>query len=430
MNTFIKISNIICLVASLLFASACGKEDPFPGNAGSSGKTGTVNFRKMMVEVNASENTVRANSVDVGTFLVEITSAQGKTEYAGTYAELPEVITLPVADYTVTVKSPSCPPAAWDTPYYEGSQSFSVSENEVIFVDPVVCRLSNIKVTVKYDAALLRQMADDCMVTVRTGVDAVLQFDKQESRSGYFKYEVGEGTPTLIASFYGTVEGNLEENLRTYTDVAPGNHYIITYTLHSPDTPTPDPTGSITAGVKVDATVQVVDINVNVDIDDDILDDNDRPNQGEDPGPGPGPEPGEGNPPAVYASVNGENIDFNTTVQVESSMAVTVKVDSEAEAGITEFKINIDSSTLKPEILEEVGLANSLDLINPGTLKSGLQDLGFPVENDVKGQSSVSFDISQFVPLLGIYGEGDHKFIITVSDSFGTTVKTLHFITK
>lgn len=431
MNKLIKITNILLLAAMWIILPSCSKEDPFPYDV-NGGKTGQLNFRKMMVAVSAKENQVRSADVDVAAFLVQVTSSKGAVEYAGTYAEMPEIITLPVGDYTVTVKSPSNPDAAWETPYYEGEKSFSVKENEVTFVETVVCKLANVKVTVKYDAKLLPYMQDDCAVTVQTGVGGRLDFVKTETRSGNFRYVEGEGTATLVATFRGTVDENYEENLRTYTDVAPGNHYIITYSLKTPSGQDPDMTGTITPGVYVDAAVEVVDMNVNVDVEDDILSDNDRPTQGDKPGGGDDPvvpPTPDKNPPSVKATVNGADAPFGTPIEVtEQDQEVKINVTSEADGGITAFTIDIDSSTLTKDILQGVQLDSHLDLVNPGSLKTGLESLGFPTE--IGGRTAVDFDISSFVPLLKIYGAGDHKFIVSVTDANGTTVKTLYFVTK
>lgn len=423
-----KILKIFTLLSAwMLLFTACEKENPFPGSTDDA--TGSVNFRKMVVEVSSKETQVRSSSVDVASFVVDIISETGVTAYSGTYAALPEVVTLPVGNYTVSVKSPANPDADWDTPYYEGSQKFSIKENDVTYVDPVVCKLANVKVSVRFDAKLTSQMADDCTVTVETGTGATLQFAKNETRSGYFRYVAGEGSHTLVATFHGTVEGNIEENFRTYTDVAPGNHYIITYTLKTPSSGTPDNTGTVTPGLFVDASVEVEDMNINVDVEDETIPDTDRPQQGEPgPGPGPGPEP-TGNPPTVVAMINGST-DYASPVEVTGeAISVTVKVDSEADSGLSAFTVEIVSTTLSDEVLGDVGLAKNLDLVNPGAFDAALTGIGFPTY--VGGMKDVPlFDISTLVPLLKSLGAGDHKFILTVTDANGSTVKTLHFITK
>ncbi|MCM1005183.1 MAG: DUF4493 domain-containing protein [Prevotella sp.] len=430
LNKIIKIFSALACLCLLL--PGCDKEDPFDYDK-SNGATGQVNFRKMVVEVNNDVNEVRTAQVNVGEFLVTVTSTNGIAEYAGTYAEMPEILTLPVGDYKVTVKSPSNPDAAWESPYYEGTQSFSVKEDEVTFVEEVVCRIANVKVTVIYDAGLLPYMEDDCKVTVQTGMGGRLEYAKYETRSGNFRYVEGEGSATLVATFTGTVDENYEENLRTYTDVAPGNHYIITYSIKTPDGQEPDMAGTISPSITVEASVEVVDMNVNIDIDDDILADTDRPTQGNRPGEGDDPNPPtppvEKKAPQITASILGEPAEFDTPITVVDGMKdIIIKVKSEAEGGFTAFTIDIDSDKLSP-LLPEVGLATHLDFVNPGVLKQTLEN-NFGFATEIGGRTEVEYDISDFVPLLGIYGAGDHKFIVTVSDANGTTVRTLYFVTK
>lgn len=84
--------------------------------------------------------------------------------------------------------------------------------------------------------------------------------------------------------------------------------------------------------------------------------------------------------------------------------------------------VTIDSETLTPEILEDVHLASSFDLAEPGTLEEGLNGLGFPTGNAVVGQTEIPFDITQFTSLLGLYGAANHNFIIRLVDQKGLEV--------
>lgn len=428
-----KIFNILSfLLAVAVLLPACSKDDPF-GREEENSARGTVSFKKMSVDVNTGENVItRAGAPDVNTFIVEVTGTNGKTYYNGTLAEMPEILSLPVATgYTVSVHSPENPAAAWETPYYEGSQTFDIAENEVTYIDPVVCTLSNVKVTIKFDADLLPLMEDDCKVTVVTGSGASLEFAKDETRSGFFKYEEAGGEATLVATFTGTVDENYENNFRTYTQVAPGNHYIITYRLHGLEPDVPDQNGNITLGLVVDSQVTSENLTVNVDDEDQILPDNDRPVQGgEEPGPGPGPGPGEEHD-APTLTLFPESMSWTGNNTVPADNIVKVFVHSDHPDGITGFTVDIDSDTLTEDILGGVGLQSHLDLVNPGSLESALKnDLGFPVKDEVKGHTNLELDITKFTPLLGIYGAGAHKFIVSVTDGYGTTTKTLTIITQ
>ena len=110
-------------------------------------------------------------------------------------------------------------------------------------------------------------------------------------------------------------------------------------------------------------------------------------------------------------------------------IGITVVVNIEAENGFSNLKVKIDSETLTPELLEEVGLASEFVLAFPGDLRTGLLSLGFPVGDQVLGKTTLKFDITKFTPLLGIYGPATHKFIITAIDQSGNSVeKTLTLI--
>lgn len=420
-----KIFNIFLLIAMVGVAAltSCSKEDPFGGEEAKDGY-GSVSFRKMYVEVRNDEKIIKnipgrtRASVDVAAFVVTVKSADGTVAYEGTYAAMPEVLTLPVGEYTVTVNSPKLEDAAWEAPYYEGSQTFSVAKDDVVEVDPVVCKLANVMVTVRFEDKLLAAMGDDCKVTVVACQNGRLEYTASETRDGFFRFVSGEGTPTMIATFSGTVDENYEENFRTYTEVAPGNHYIITYRLHSASQDVPDPTGQLTPGVTVDATVTRVDMTIDVNVDDDILADDWRPTQGgEDPVTPVDPS---GNPaPAITAT---DGISWTSANIVNASSVVEITVHS--EAGITAFTVDIDSNTLTPSELEGVGMNSHIDLVNPGSMADSLVRLGFPI--NVGGQKDPDvMKLSQFLGLLDMLGPGIHKFHFTVSDANGTTKKTL-----
>ncbi len=106
-----------------------------------------------------------------------------------------------------------------------------------------------------------------------------------------------------------------------------------------------------------------------------------------------------------------------------------MEITSEAPDGISAFTVDIKSDTLTPDVLEDVNLSDHLDLINPGDMAEDLQNLGFPVGNEVKGAKSLTFDISGFGGLLGMLGAGEHEFKLTITDANGTTVKTLRLRT-
>ncbi len=129
-------------------------------------------------------------------------------------------------------------------------------------------------------------------------------------------------------------------------------------------------------------------------------------------------------PAAPTITLEGGNID--QPQEITSTMAL--KVNIEAPGAIAGFTVTIDSPALTEEMLATVGLAKELDLVNPGSMAESLTTFGFPVGDKVKDKTSVSFDISQLVPMIAqIYTEtSDHKFILKVTDAKGqSTTKTL-----
>jgi len=433
-----KIFNILSvMLAAVLLLPACSKEEPFDNDDTDSGKPrSSVSFKKIKddSEVNSIETIVRsetAAAVELNAFMVEVTSGD-KNYYSGTLGDMPEVMTLPVGEgYKVTVHSPENPDAAWDTPYYEGSQTFDVKENEITYVEPVVCKLANVKVSILFDPELLPLMGDDCKVTVETGTGATLTFDKNETRSGFFRYAEAEGQATLVATFSGTVDENYEENFRTYTAVAPGNHYMITYSLHGVDPLDPDRNGKVTLGLVVDSNVTRDNLNVNVEHDDPTISDTDRPQEGD----GPVTPPDDPDKSAPTVTCSGDLTDdvawTQSHVVPADGMEIKVTVHSESAKGITVFTVDIDSDTLTEEVLsaDGIGLGTHLDLVNPGSMAVGLQSLGLPI--NVGGMTDPPvMDITAFTKLLGIFGPATHKFIITVGDANGTTKKTLTLVSE
>lgn len=432
-----KIYNIAAWVLAMLIGigvGACDKENPFEPTPDKA--EGTVSFKKMMVEVQNEENIIKAPAtraaVDVNTFVVTVTDTRSQTDvWQGSYGSMPEVMTLPVGSYEVTVNSGANPDADWDTPYFEGRQSFSIADGEITTVDPVVCKLSNVKVTIIFDPKLKAKMGDDCKVTVVACDRGRLEFGKEETRPGYFKFIAAEGNqPTLVATFTGTVDENYEENFRTYTELKPGNHYKITYTLKGVEPDVPEPSGTVTPGLYVDATVTRVDMTVDVTPGDDILDDDLRPGEDDDPTPPDPPVPG-GETPAITSNdgiLLGESPQNAAPNTYTEGMVVKINVHSEAEGGIKGFTVDIISDTLTPDELTNVGLTQHLDLVSPGQYESGLSGLGFPV--NVGGMSDpAEMDLTEFMPLLQALGAGTSHFVLKVTDANGTTQKTLTIVT-
>lgn len=409
--------NHILMGGLLLGLASCSQDNPFETQKGE----GYLSRDAMNVEFKNAEHLVRSANVELGDFQVEIR----KKETAGTkgelvrsyaYSEMPEVVALPVGDYTVEAIYGDNPTNAFDAPYYLGNTDLRIEAGKIADdIEPVVCKLSNIRVTISFGQELSESMSPDSKVTVRVGQTGTLDFTKEhEGRSGYFAYT--PGSQTITATFSGTIDGVAVNETKTYDNAATGNHYKVNFNLHQPGAEDP---GTIGSTITVDATVTEIPMVKDIDPEDVYLTDDMRPvEEGEEPGPGPGPDDPQPTKPAPTVTAQAP-IDLTKVNQVTDGMPVVLYVTSEAEGGITGFLVTIDSTTLTPDELEAVDLTDKLDLVNPGQFETAITNLQLPC--NVGGMKEVTFDISGFMPLLGLLGSGDHNFILDVTDANGST---------
>ncbi len=438
-------TNIRLLLMSLPLIALGGCSEELPWTE----KNGYLNRDAMAVEFKNAEHLVRSSDVNVGDFQVEIrkkaASGQGAIVKTYAYSEMPEVVELPTGEYTVNAVYGDNPVQGWDCPYYLGDTDFTIESGKVTEdLDPVVCKLSNVRVTISFGPNLTENMGDDAKVTVQVGNAGSLEFTKKEERegkSGYFAYV--PDSQTITATFSGTIGENEVNETKSYDNVDTGNHYQIAFSLH--DAGAADP-GDIEGLIHVDASVTTKDMTEDIKPDTEYKTDDMRPVEGE-PEPGPGPDdpnqpgpdvPPAGNVPSITAEQPTEAgmvaVDLSKVNVVTDNLYCVLVITSEAEGGIQDFKVVIDSTTLTADELEGVGLKKELDLAHTSSyegddnLAEALDGLGFPI--DVAGKDKVQFAITDFLPMLSALGPGTHNFELTVTDANGTKKTVLRLETK
>lgn len=350
------------------------------------------------------------------------------------YGDMPDIVTLEKGAYTVAATYGENLDAEWNNPYYSGqSDVFNIRAGEITDdIGEIVCRLENIKVSIAFAPMLTQQMSESSYVEVKVAPDVDdnsvkgLQFTKYEEGngiSGYFRYVKGV---SLVATFNGMVEGLRVSATKAIKEVEKGNHYKITFKLHTQEG---DNQGDANAEIDLDTSVTVTNVERNVDIEDDeILDDSERPTEG-DPG-----KPDDPNPPVPGGApviVGVAPIDIDAVNEVDGSVPVGMKVTSSADGGFSEFMVLIDSPDLTPDELEGVGLSAELNLAEtPDQFATPLKNFGFPV--NVKGQKEADIEIStMLLGMLQAVGQGHtHNFKLIVTDANGTTEKTLQLHIK
>lgn len=412
---------------ALAFGS-CSKDNPFGDEpVAQTGRLLTTSL-SVSLETNGGPRDLRTGLRKAAPAPAEFTVdfiKDGEVVSTYKYADMPEIVVLPVGNYVAKAYHGENLDAAWEAPYYEGvSQEFEIIADDITDdVQPIVCKLQNVRVSVNFEQKLRDVMGDDCKVTVVVGDKGTLDFTVADvDRSGYFAFV--EDSHTLAATFNGTVDGAYTTETKSYDNVQPATHYSITFRLHDAGEEDPGQIGGDDI-IIVDAEVESTDMNRDVTTGDVTLTDDRRPQEGEEK---PDPTPSEPDDPSAPAPVIA--VESPYTLDKENDLIdgtpLVITVSSSAQGGITGFLVQIISDTLTPEVLEDVNLTDKLDLVNPGQYEQGLTELSLPVKDQVEGASKVNFVISDdFITLMKLLGEGRHQFVLTVTDANGTTVKTV-----
>ena len=268
-----------------MLATGCKDETPNYGQTGggSSETVGYVDLNGLSPQVllDAEINQTPAQTTAAQTravteatpdYLVRIYNSSDECVLDTTYGDMqsqfndgPEqnLLALPVGTYRLEVHSQepsSVPDVEWEAPTYGTTYDFAVlrshtSDSPLTIADEVVCKLSNIKVTVSISADLAELLGDDTKSTVTLG-SAVAEFTKSESRAAYFRPQNSDGD-TLEFKLTGTKDGKPAELSKTITGVKAGQWRKIMLSIVYAET------GDIKIVVTVDSFVQDSEITIN-----------------------------------------------------------------------------------------------------------------------------------------------------------------------
>lgn len=557
-----------------VLATGCKDETPNYGQTGggSSETVGYVDLNGLSPQVllDAEINQTPAQTTAAQTravteakpdYLVRIYNSSDECVLDTTYGDMqsqfndgPEqnLLALPVGTYRLEVHSQepsSVPDVKWEAPTYGTTYDFAVlrshtSDSPLTIADEVICKLSNIKVTVSISADLAELLGDDTKSTVTLG-SAVAEFTKSESRAAYFRPQNSDGD-TLEFKLTGTKDGKPAEPSKTITGVKAGQWRKIMLSIVYAET------GDIKIVVTVDSFVQDSEITINSTEslwEPELDEGTDRPTL-----TWPGHDLAQpvaldesmydpsgtfnGTAPALTLSaadgiqtlllgITSDNAAFRTeiieaagltdvdlcgtisrlhpfyglqvtagateaTIDLKSIMYLffgydgshtltfnmtdnkgrnavatlqfnygkgtagedpsivcrqfdidqphttqtgdEIDVDIKTASGIQAFVVSIISETLNEEVLAAVGLRPTFDLCNitdPEELAAlTSDDIGFPVNDDVKGQTSMTFSVTKFTGMLSA-SPGTHQFKLAVTNAEGsTTTKTLQLIVE
>ena len=390
---------------------------------------GQLNLASLRIGVNveAQSEVSTRNTVDVSSFLIYIYEENATTPIREwVYSEMPDLFSLPIGTYTIEVWSHIPEDAAWEKPYYFASKIFPIEKDKLTDIGTLTCRLNNIKTTVAHADDFKALFGDDVKVNIVANGVGSLDFEKDEARAGFFK-KANEDSNVLTATISGTIAGSSYNKTATFPGVKAGEHRKFTFSYNSSTGDIGDG-GAPTFNIEIDIKCTIEEISHVVDpgAEDGI---DDFPTEPTEPTEPTNPDENADAPNIVGTSFGGSPFDINVPQVVSGATELTVTLT--APKGMTNVDVTIDSNTLTAEILGDVGLTENFDLAYPGEYEAGLKGLGFPTGSDVIGQNELLFNITQFTPLLGIYGAGTHNFIIKVTDQDGvSTTKTLILITE
>lgn len=399
---------LICftLLAGVLVFSACHSEAM---DENVSEAKGNLNLSSLKTDVDLDIETVYVGSradetVDVSNFLVAIYDSKSQKVEQWKYSEMPEIVSLTVGTYSIEVLSAEAPSNGFDAPFYKGTATCEIKENELVDVPAITCKLANMLFSVVYDEEFQDKVGSDVVTTISVGENS-LDIPYTETRKAYLIAPEGE-TAALNVTLKGTIDGETIDYSKRIDQVRVGVHNIIKYEFD----PVSDGSmgdGTLNVAINVDSSMNESDEVVGTNPGEEPGIDDFPTEGGEDPGEG-----GEQNAPSIIGSdFNGDPFDIENDV-LDIKGASTLKVEINAENGIAHLYVEIQSETLD---VTEVGLTNNFDLAYPGDLEEGLNGLGFPTGANVIGQKHTTFDISTFTGLL-VGFEGNHNFVIRVVD--------------
>lgn len=256
------------IILTALVLTGCKRE-----NIGYNGNNGEVSFNLVSegeftpvpsqgIKSEADLN----NNNDVNEFSIAIVKiSSGETvNFWDRFADVPTVVSLEPAEYRVDAKSPGSKPVAWAQPKYAGSQTVTVTSGQTQSIS-IICKITNMMVTVRCTEAFLGEMNDDFTITV-SSKDGLLVWEKAAviaENSGFFD------VAPLEINIKGTRKtGGSVNHYASIENVAAQDHHVLT--VDAGETGYMD----FTDGITIDYSVNGREEEINIGgLDEDPVDD-------------------------------------------------------------------------------------------------------------------------------------------------------------
>ncbi|WP_220654390.1 DUF4493 domain-containing protein [Bacteroides fragilis] len=428
MNAIRNIYAVLALIALCL--SSCEMKNELEGKYNLKNDEGLLTLdlvnKTQATPSTKAESTSLTDELDVNTYKVEIVdnATEAVVRSFASYAKLKEALPLvvPVGNYKIVAKSGVLQDAS-RTPYFEGSSSIEVKQGMESKAE-VLCKSATVKVSLNVSDEFLSMFADDYVFTVSNGIGGVIYVKKEDLGSIYLSIPNGATSIKIVAKVTEKETGRDIETIYTVTKpdeegLEGGDSFNVTVkpVEEGEDPEDPDVTPSDPKlGIQLDIDLTMDETGITVKVPTELIEES-KPEEPD--------QPTEPDQPAVDGPTI-EGAPRIIEVTKESAAGLTVIVNMEASAGIKNLYVTIKSDNEGFEsTIAGMGLGDKFDLANPGELEKvlggslsdmsgiGLIDPSVPI----KGQTTFKFNITDFVPMLSLFGEGNHSFVIQLADN-------------
>ena len=399
-----KTSLYILSILSILSLFSCKKLDHSTPTEGYLSLSGLA--------LQYDESLITKATAAPGTYVILIKDASGSTVMTKSYSEVKSEggVTLPVGNYTLVARSEAgeVPAAAFDSPIYGASASFSIRAGETTNLGTLTCTLLQAKATVSYDEAFLATVTGVGKTTVTVDPSAPLEFPLEYSsgvatpsdKAGY--YAIAEGTSaTMNIVFQGNISGKSQKMVANLTGVQPRQWRQIRFVKKT------DGEGNATFSIEINTLVDDEELVVAVEIENEPV-----------IGPDPLAPTGDGGIAIAFAE-GCPYSDLNNIVVPAGDTGMDLRFDIKVPNGVKNFLVQIGSTSETFLAAVDLTGGRTIDLVNPAESQEIIfQIVPFPHGSSLSGQTEMLFDLSSAQGPINAF-PGRHTFTMDVTDTLG-----------
>lgn len=397
---------IISLISASVVLAACSRLESSPVV-----RDGVLSLSSLTVNCDTAVLTRAYASAE--DYFLFISDAAGRQVWSGSYdsAVAADTLTLPQGDYVLGARSTmeEVPDAVFGLPVYGAEQEFTIVAGQTTCPDRLVCTLLQAKATVSYDEEFLKCVTGDGSARVCINPSYPLEYPlyynggvvAYDNSEGYFKVNNDLNT-TMNVTFSGMIDGRRQTMTANLTGIQPRQWCQIRFIRKV------DNQGTASFSITIDDYISDSELSVPLTV-------QSEPVIGEDP---LAPK-GDGGIRIELAPDCTQFSDLSDINVPGIDKGMDLRLHITVPDGVASMIVNMESTNVS--FLDAVELAGgtTLNLLDPKEEQDIVfQIVPFPHGNDLKGKTSIDFDLSAAQePILAFPGE--HTFTIKIMDSRG-----------